>query len=150
MILAFLQNQWFKNPARMKHQLETTFNGDRPKFISFWLFYSCLTGKRLKKAFGEELCDQIIWEEISPEMGGQSNSSFPPDLMHISAVIEKHKPTIILAFGKLACGAVGTMPTSDMGPTILFGPHPAARHATVTVELRQMKEAVDAIINRIR
>lgn len=91
-ILAFLQNQWFKDPEGVKAMF-AEHPERRERYIEAFLFMGCLTGRRLKSALGEELCNQIVWEEISPEIGGHASSKFPPDLAHI---IGKHKPDVVI------------------------------------------------------
>jgi hypothetical protein len=134
-VLAFLQNQWFKDPKGVKAIYER--NPDkRNVFIARFLFMGCLTGKRLQKAFGAEVCNSIIWEEASPEVGGTSDSAFKADLVHIEAAILKHNPQVILCFGKIANDAVKTVVKKihlEKGflTPVLYGPHPAARHNTL-------------------
>lgn len=131
-IVAFLQNQWFKDPEGIKAMF-AEHPERRERYIEAFLFMGCLTGRRLKSALGEELCAQIIWEEISPEIGGHAASKFPPDLAHIKAVIEKHSPDIIVAFGKIADkGVLKVMGDlcyeKDISKVRYFtAPHPAAR-----------------------
>jgi hypothetical protein len=141
-VVAFLQNMWFKDPARMERQLATTFKGDREKFIRTWLFWSCLTGKRLRQAFGEELCDEIVWEEASPKMGGHSSSAFPADPIHIGGVIRRHNPDVVMAFGKIAVSGVVSLVQNlgalEPGWTLIAGPHPAARGNEVLGQLATM------------
>ena len=124
-ILAFLQNQWFREPEKVKAIMERN-PGKRNWFIGTYLFMGCLTGRRLEAALGEDLCNEIIWEEVSPEIGGKSSSAFPADLPHIRRAIEQHKPDVILAFGKIAKDAL-----QCMGIKAIFGPHPAARFGAV-------------------
>ncbi len=141
MTLAFLQNQWFHDPIRMEKMLNTIFKGNRELFIRTWLFYSCMTGKRLRSTFGEEQCMNIIWEEASPKMGGKSDSAYPADHDHIMSTIAKHNPKIVLGFGKIACNALVAIKTEGKlnGIKLLIGPHPVARGDTIKV-MRQMNE----------
>lgn len=140
-VLAILQNQWFKDPERMKLMLANTFKGDRPRFIRTFLFWSCLTGKRLTSAFGEDTCDRIVWENASPEIGGEASSKFDADPAHVASVIDRERPDVVMGFGKIAAqainGSVGRL-SGDVWERITFIelPHPAARHATVMAELR--------------
>lgn len=126
-ILAFLQNQWFHNPEAIKAQFAR-----RPEMrnalIGTYLFMGCLTGRRLAAALGDDLCDQIIWEECSPEIGGKSSAAFPADLKHIRHAITEHMPDLILAFGKLAGDALRTLKPSQ---PVIYGPHPAARFGAI-------------------
>lgn len=151
-IVAILQNQWFKDPQRAKHQLETTFKGDREKFIRIWLFYRCLTGRRLRIELGEDLCDEIVWEECSKLVGAFGASKFPADIEHLRMVIQKHQPKLIIAFGKLAQDGVTSAVIRDTGNLkqhgdrmlgepenckIIFSPHPAARGTEKLAEFRR-------------
>lgn len=141
-ILAIMQNQWFKHPARMKRMLETTFKGDRERFIKKLLFFGCRSGKNLRAAFGEELCDSIIWEEASTEMGGKASSSFPPDPDHIARVLNKHKPDVVIPFGKTAlAGLLASVQAGLLGSQdfiVIGAPHPAARQPDVMARLREI------------
>jgi hypothetical protein len=141
MIVAFLQNQWFKDPARMRQILATQFKGDRESFERTFLFFGCLTGRRLMIAFGEELCDRIVWSNASPLIAGQSDDVFPPDPSHMASVIRKHTPQIVLLFGAVAqAGMADVIPilrrdVHHVGFQIIAAPHPAARGALTTARL---------------
>jgi len=126
-ILAILQNQWFKNPAKAR-EIYARNPELRNQLIKRFLFAGCLTGRRLSEAFGD-LCDLIIWEEASPEVGGFSASKFAPDPDHIKAAIEKHQPDVVLCLGKIASDAVRSVccDTDVRHPAVMFAPHPAAR-----------------------
>lgn len=136
-IVAFLQNQWFKDPERIKSiiakriALELRGDGDnmtahevREEYIAYFLFLGCLTGRRLKAVFGDET-RRIVWEEVSREIGGHASSCFPADDAHIREVLDRHKPDIVLAFGKIACDALSRL--RPAAATLIRGPHPAAR-----------------------
>jgi len=126
-IVAFLQNQWFREPDRASKILALYENRKpeegREQFIRDFLFFGCLTGKRLRAAFGEELCGEIVWEEVSPKLGGKASSVFPADRQHIRRVIAKHQPGLVIAFGKVAADGIGDL----VDVPILYAPHPAAR-----------------------
>lgn len=139
-IVAFLQNQWFKDPESIKRMFAENPER-RERYISAFLFMGCLTGKRLQSVFGEELCDAIVWEEASSEVGGHSRSLFAADRQHMMAVINKHKPTVVLVFGKIASEGVKSLP--DIDAAIIFGPHPAARNGAVE-GLRKMRQELSA------
>ena len=153
-IVAFLQNMWFKDPPVMQAQLQRFLEVDpisgRERFIRTWLFWSCLTGKRLRRAFGQDLCDEIIWEEGSPEIGGKSSSVFKPKYSHIHRVIEKHNPAIILAFGKVVIPTarlvVQKMMQPGKQPVLIVGPHPAARGGFVVQDLADMTQALKELL----
>lgn len=120
-IVAFMQNQWFKDPAAAK-RLYDKYPDHREEFIKRFLFMGCLSGRRLKIAFGS-LCDKIIWEECSPEIGGHASFNPKPDPDHIRRVLEKHKPDLVMTFGRGA--HAGVSPLWD-GKIAAFA-HPAAR-----------------------
>lgn len=146
-IVAFLQNQWFKNPAAIKAQIEEaparhphkfkTYADAREWYLAAYLFFGCTTGRRLRAAFGEELCDKIIWEEQSPEIGGKASAAFPPDFAHIRGVLERHSPTHVIALGSLASDALTKILIDDNPPwNLICGPHPAARFPDIVARLK--------------
>lgn len=130
--IAFLQNLWVRDPERILATLRKRDEEYRRQLIKQLLFAGGLTGKRLKIAFGP-LIDQIIWEEASREIGGDSATICPPDPIHIQQVIEQLEPTVILAFGKVAQAAVLPL---WAGP-LIYAPHPAARQVDVSARLLQ-------------
>ncbi len=151
-IVAFLQNQWFKDPEGVKAMF-AEHPECRERYIEAFLFMGCLTGKRLRAVFGEELCNQIVWEEISPEIGGHSASKFPPDPAHIERVLRKHAPDVVLCFGKLATnGVLATLSNPELrdlphGFDLVHGPHPAARNGALD-GLRVMQKQVARQLSR--
>ena len=137
MIVAFLQNMWGKNPAKVKAMLERTHPESerdelRLRLIKYSLFDGCLTGRRLRAAFGDVLCEAILWEESTREIAGDPKTIFPAQPEHIRAVLEKYQPGTVVTFGKIAANAVAPLWT---GP-IVHCPHPAARQSTVMDELK--------------
>jgi len=141
--LAFLQNQWFKEPEKVRASIERwekQGRGDsyRRRMIVYALFAGCLTGRRLKAAFGD-LTDKIVWEEASTVIADNPRDFHPPDRAHIIRRINEEQPDVIVAFGKANREFIpGILATSVFATTpIIFAPHPAARHATVTNELRE-------------
>jgi len=142
-ILAFLQNQWFKDPEAAR-QVFARHPEHRERLVATYLFMGCLTGRRLLEVFGEELCDEIVWEECSPEIGGKSSSAFPADLDHIRKAIDKHRPDVILAFGKIAGDAMAAIRPLTR---VIRAPHPAARQGSVwglSVALDELNEVLRA------
>lgn len=131
-ILAFLQNQWFKDPEKAAEIFER-HPDRRNDLIRLYLFAGCLTGRRLSAAFGDPLCRMITWEETSPRIGGESGSKFKPDFAHIRAAIEKHRPDVVVCFGRIAGDALRDISCqTEHHPlpaslSIYFAPHPAAR-----------------------
>ena len=156
-ILAFLQNQWFKDPEGVKAMLnrqrecgeytqEQMRERVRRRLIHYALFTGCLTGRRLKSVFGE-LTNDIVWEEGSREIGGHASSFFEPDVAHIIATIATESPDIILCFGaanKKVMEKHFPWPTSPY--RVIYMPHPAARHASVMDELREGEMAMQIFL----
>lgn len=153
-IVAFLQNQWFRDPERVKKIIAMTVADEaerggkdaeavREFYIASFLFMGCLTGRRLQEALGEELCDQIVWEECSREIGGQASSKFPPDPDHIHAVLRRHNPHIVLAFGSVATPAVTAAVLKTNIKWLVCGPHPAARFGNIPAALRDMRGSIE-------
>lgn len=141
-IIAFLQNQWVRNPDRVRKTYEL-HPEQRNRIIGLLLFMNyprcCLTGRRLRVVFGEELCNSIVWEESSEQVGGKSSDCFAADPAHIRRAVAKHQPDIILHFGRIASeGLARALPDINQTVLLIPGPHPAARHGTVVDELMEM------------
>jgi hypothetical protein len=150
-IVAFLQNQWFKEPQRVLDAIarrpEETREAFRHQFLVRALFAGCHTGKRLEAAFGPVLCDEIYWEEISREMGDYAASVFPPNIEHIKAVLKAQDPAIVIAFGKIAGEALRPLaPQSHW--LFLETPHPAARFPDTLVRLKSTADRVKQLVCR--
>lgn len=147
-VLAFLQNQWFKDPDHVREILKRT-PAARQRIITYSLFAGCKTGRVLKAALGEEWCRKIVWEEASPEIGGQASAAFPADRQHILDVIVREQPTVILAFGKIAADAVNSLcPIHRLTPpatiiNIITAPHPAARNLDTLELLRNVRAMLE-------
>lgn len=147
-IVAILQNQWFKNPAKIKQIIAEKesegFVDAREFYIKTFLFWGCLTGRRLQATLGETYCDEIVWEECSREMGSSASSKFPADMQHIRQVISKHKPNVVIAFGQLAKDALMQIYESGTQDyVLLLAPHPAARQGDVLQQLRNLRKLLD-------
>lgn len=146
-ILAFLQNQWFHDPEGVKRSIERYGEKYRRRLIVYALFAGCLTGRRLKKALGEELCSQIVWEEGSREISGNASQFFPPDVEHIKARIDAERPDVVILFGK-ANREIVHLITSAEPRHYLVAPHPAARQATVPGELKELGNRLMKLMER--
>ena len=132
-ILAIMQNQWFRDPEAVKRIMAKRPTWRR-QLIARFLFAGCKSGRALKQAFGSSIED-IVWEEASPEIGGESSSSFPADPKHLQEVLDDVQPDVVLAFGRIAeRGLDGLVPVEKL----IVGPHPAARHPKVPMLLRSM------------
>lgn len=144
-ILALLQNQWFRDPERVRSLLARRDEAFRRRFIARALFAGCLTGQRLKAAFGEELCSAIIWEEVSREITGSPSAKVHVDLAHVQAVLEAERPHLVLAFGQFAHAAISKC--VKWAPAIL-APHPAARNGGTPAELARAAEKLRDFLAR--
>jgi len=153
--LAILQNMYVRDPERLKRSFaraDSEGYGEelRRRTIAYSLFAGCLTGRRLKAAFGEDLLAQIVWEESTREIAGDPKTIFPPDLAHLEKIIREYQPKAILAFGKIAgCAVTEVLANGNLGPTwlgaetrptLITAPHPAARQPEVPTLLRQAAE----------
>jgi hypothetical protein len=154
-VLMLLENQWFKDPPRMRRMLETTYKGNRSEFIRTFLFFGCTTGRRIQAAFGDRWTDpgKAIWEETSPEMGSRPGEKFPADLGHLSAVMQSHNPDAVVLFGKTAQDAFDALTASVFGaalrsPRIIRAPHPAARSADVPAQLKAAADQLNEIASQ--
>lgn len=135
MTLAFLQNTYVR-PHQVDRWRKAMLSPNRQRYLSYGLFGGCKTGRVLQKAgFDWDTC---IWENISDEIGAFSNSCFAPSIEHIVKTINTYKPTLILAFGKVA--ARGLELVDITGAEIMVGPHPAARE-NVLPRLIEMRSA---------
>lgn len=141
-IVAFLQNMWVRHPERVKRAIEKDGEEFRLKFMRFALFRGCLTGRRLKAAFSEQLCDEIIWEETTREIAGDPKTIFPAQPEHIKDVLEKFQPDVVLTFGKIAEEAVKPL-CSDK---VICSPHPAARQPDT---IQKLKNAAALVRNKL-
>jgi len=140
--VAFLQNSWFQNPRKARKLFELFCGDDMDKQAQWharYLFFRCLTGKLIKKAFGEELCRDIIWENANPGFVGESSGRLPADNDHIRRVLDHFKPATVLLFGQIAMmGAGPTIGEDYPRIEVICGPHPAARQADVPARLSAM------------
>ena len=135
-VLAFLQNQWLNEPKKALAMIARTPQV-RTRLIKYALFQS-YTGMRLKQIFGDE-CVECDWDNASPQIGSRSSSCFPADPEHIKAVLEEHRPDVVLTFGKVATDALKK--TCD-NFKLIAGPHPAARQHNVMARLEKMADTL--------
>ena len=136
-IVAFLQNQWWKDPERVRDMLVKSSEPEklRRRFLVYGL-QGCKSGKMLAKhiapAIGAEAFKSIYWENVSREMGDRSSSKFPADIDFIQKTLVDQSPRIVLCFGKVASDAVGKFINEYyvVGEDlfVLYADHPAARN----------------------
>jgi hypothetical protein len=140
-VVAFMQNMWVRDPEKVKASIERMHWMKRDEYrlrlIHYSLFAGCVSGRRLKAAFGE-MCDAIIWEEASPEIAGDPKTICLPVPRHIQCALEHHNPDIVITFGKLAGDAV-----AKLWPAKLIRVcHPAARQPDT---IQKLKAAADEL-----
>jgi hypothetical protein len=138
-VLAVLQNQWFHNPDNVRAILARRPEA-RPRIIRYSLFAGCRTGQVLRQVFGDR-CSSIIWEEASPQIGSRASSCFPADLVHLQAALDRVKPDVVLAFGRIASDALVQL--IPAGGNLIIGPHPTARGAHVLEQLHAMRALLE-------
>jgi len=138
--LAFLQNAWVRDPDRLCETLARHDEAFRLVMLRRLLFSGCVTGRRLRIAFGP-LCEQIVWEECTREIAGDPRTILPADRVHIAAAILRHAPCVVIAFGKHAADAVARLPNAGDIP-LIFAPHPAARQPAT---MAMLKTAADRV-----
>lgn len=142
-IVAFLQNMWVRNPARVRRMLDRDTTGKlRERVLAHALFAGCLTGRRLRAGLGEELCDSIVWEEASPVIADNPQDYHAPDPEHIRRVLAKHQPDLVLCFTKR--GEQEILAACDC--QVISAPHPAARSADVTEHLERVRLAIETMM----
>ncbi len=152
-ILTFLQNQWFRDPDKIRRMLAAELDHERQqklrrKLTKWALFAGCKTGRVLSRCLGEDLCERIIWEESSKDIGGHSSASFPADLAHIAECYEEFRPDIVVGFGRTAVDALVALREEYQIPpnvTFLSAPHPAARHAGVEREIELVRWKIEEL-----
>lgn len=146
-VLAIMQNQWFKDPERVKAFLDNLVSTHgqpaRRRFIARALFSGCMSGRRIQTAFSTALLDQMTWDESSTEISGEASYKPKPDAEHVARVIKEVQPRIILAFGQVAKqAAIATW----KGPLIL-SPHPTSRNGNTLEGLRQAAAMLQIRLN---
>jgi hypothetical protein len=143
-IVAFMQNMWLKDPESFRRSYErqhalsvAAAENYRSRIIRYALFAGCISGRRLKVAFGDELCDRIIWDETTREVADNPRTILPVDLNHISDRIQDTHAEVIITFGAIARDAVDQikLPFHRGAGTIINCVHPAARGPDTMLKL---------------
>jgi hypothetical protein len=139
-IVAFLQNMWVRNPEAARRILRRSPEV-RERLIAYALFAGCLTGRRLKAALGEDLCQSIVWEEASRVISDNPKDYHAPDAEHIKAVLAKHRPEVVLCFSRGAEKVIRQLCSCRM----ISAPHPATRLKDIVARLQAVGYALRAI-----
>jgi len=147
-ILAFLQNMWVHAHQVLGVSRCHPISNAREDMIRYALFAGCLTGRRLKQAFGKTLCDCIIWQEASPVVSSNSRDYHSPNEAHIRAVLDKHTPDLVLIMTMRGADQIERIIhdcRGDMFP-IVKCPHPAARAQDTTARLAEARASIDLAV----
>ena len=140
-VVAFMQNMWVRNPQKVRESIERMHwmkrDEYRRRLIRYCLFAGCVSGRRLKAAFGG-LCDEIIWEEATHEIADNPRVVLPPCERHIHAALDEYNPDIVITFGRVAGDAVAKIWPAK----IIRCCHPAARQSDT---IQKLKAAADEL-----
>jgi hypothetical protein len=137
-IVALLQNMWVRNPEKVRAMIARDKTGElRGMIIERALFAGCLTGRRLRTAFGD-LVNEFVWDECSPVIADNPRDYHAPDPAHIRSVFEKHSPDIVICFSTPAHTIVSEL-CAERGIKFIPGPHPAARQLDVPDRLTAIR-----------
>ena len=137
-IVAFLQNQWWRDPEGVKKRIANHANPEElRRRLIVWGLQGCKTGrvleKRLASVIGPISFKKIYWENSSREIGGKSSSSFLADPKHMRSVLNVQQPDVVLCFGKIARAGMDQL---NVAPKIavLYAVHPASRGSLETLD----------------
>jgi hypothetical protein len=151
-VVAFLQCLWVNDPGRVKPMLDDHErrypDTGRERMLYRLLFHGGKTGTMLEDHLGEKWCQAITWEEITREVGSHSSAKFPPQFHHIEAVLAKHQPTVVVAFGipaKQALQRVHGLLPAPKAWNLVAAPHPAARGESTAWALQSLRKHLDAL-----
>lgn len=139
-VLAIMQNQWFLDPEAIKRIFERRPTMRR-QLIARFLFAGCRSGRVLQSVFGDRI-NKIVWEEASPQIGGESSACFPADPEHLRAVLGDVKPDVVLAFGRIASEGLRTLVSPAK---LIVGPHPTSRGGDVIERLTEMRQRLERL-----
>lgn len=130
--IGFLQNLWVKDPARIAQLLSRQPGLEyRARVLRQLLFAGSLTGRRLKKTFGEQL-EYIQFEECTLEIAGDSRTICAPNPQHIATVLNYYEPTVVIVFGKVAQDTIACV----WNGVLIKSPHPASRQPDIMLKLQ--------------
>ena len=130
-VIAFLQNQWWKDPDRVRQIIEMSREPEkcRQRMLVYGLM-QCKTGmvlmRKIKRVIGGDIFNEIHWENSSRDFGSKSNCKFPPDIEHMQKVINEQDPDVILCFGAIAKEGLDQC-TLLSDTDVLYAVHPASR-----------------------
>lgn len=120
----------------------------RRKLTAHALFAGCKTGRVLKKCLGADLCDRIVWDESSRDIGSHASSVFAADLAHMAECYDEIQPDVVISFGRIATDAIIALREEYHIPTkvvFLSAPHPAARHPGVDREIELIRVYIQGL-----
>lgn len=126
-VLAFLQNMWF--PVGTPETIIGAYLNDQS--YRRRVLGNCMSGRRLKKAFGEHY-HTIWWENASQHRATVPSGRGNADPAHMLKVIRSVEPKHILCFGAVAKDGMITLDDRMLSRIPLelkwsYFPHPNAR-----------------------
>lgn len=127
-LLVVLQNAWRGNGK------EYTPEEWLPKL---WASH---TGKRLRKMIPEGNYVVAV-TNASPKVGMTAAAAFPPDLIHLRAIITEFQPRVILGCGRLAQHGLECLDV-----THVQAPHPAWRRLT-NERVAEVRTVLEELLN---
>lgn len=145
-ILAFLQNPWFKEGTPERYIERYRHDRDFHRRV----LYLSRTGQALHRAFGEQLYQHVVWENASPFHGDHRGHVSPADPAHMTAQIEKIMPNVVLLFGREAQAGwkkVYLRPSTTIKMVVLEAPYPMARGSVID-HLKNIAREVRSIYDK--
>lgn len=148
-ILAFLQNQWVRNPDHVR-RVYAARPRDGFELTARFLFAGCLTGRRLEECLGSELCSKILWANSTPEIFSKASFAPKADLDHMMETLRSCKPDLVILFGRTSCKGYEKLKARSyvLLPMELTAPHPASREGGVRGSLRILRCEIEYRIRK--
>lgn len=144
-VMGLMQNTWARDPVRVTKML--CRNPElRNVLIAQLLFAGCMSGRRLRTAFGP-LCDDIVWENATPVVTSSPNAKVAGDADHLRASLAYVKPDVVLAFGKVARD---TITAAAYEGVVIPGPNPVARTGGIDARLNLMRLSLATVARASR
>ncbi len=98
MVVAFLQNPWFRPN---EHPRTVLLYRESATYRRMVLGLSA-TGRALERSLGSELFASVWWDNANPLHGETRRAQFPPDVAHMQTVLDLIRPRVVLLLGRQA------------------------------------------------
>lgn len=128
-IVAFMQNPWFKPGTSIRHIKLYS----ESQYFHRAVLANSMSGKRLLQAFGEELYNQIWWDNANPVAATIATGKFEANYDHMIKVLIRQNPRLVIGFGQEANMAITQLLVTEKFPgeiESLACHHPNARGKT--------------------